>query len=129
MAFRIPHVIDMTFVRENAVDDERLDMTRWHIYSTPKGVVSSWPSLQATTTRQKSKLIGIVHDMTTILYSESDPPISARTILDLYKRFILWREDFAEALIGVAAENNGHGLPHILSLLYVCHCHKSQALT
>ena len=119
MTFRVPHAIDISYVRDNVLDDKQLDLTRWHIYSTPSSLVPSRPSFQATTTRQKAKLIAIVYDMTTTLYSHRNPPISARSILDLYGRFLLWREEFAKALVSLDTTNSGYGLPHILSLLSV----------
>lgn len=117
LTFRAPPSIEMSSAHDNIADDERVDLSRWHIYSTPSGAVSSWPSLQATTTRQKAALVSIIKDIVHTLYAEHQPAISATSVLRLYQRLVIWREDLADIIVNVEANNNGHNLPHVLSLL------------
>lgn len=117
VTFRVPHDINIPYVRESTADEERRDMTRWHMYTTPSGLISSWPSLQATTTKQKSKLIAIIYEINSTVHSDRMSPIPASAILGFYRRLLSWREEFSEVLVDVEADNNGYGLPHIVSLL------------
>jgi hypothetical protein len=117
VTFRVPHDINIAYVRESSADEERLDMTRWHMYTTPSGLISSWPSIQATTAKQKAKLIAIIYEITSTVHSDRVPPIPAQAIHEFYRRLVSWREEFSEVLEDMEVDNKGYGLPHILSLL------------
>jgi hypothetical protein len=75
----------------------------------------SWPGIVATTNREKSKLLDIVNDVTTMFYSNTGSSIQAHHILQYYARYINWREELPRSIGDI--ENNNETLPHVLSLL------------
>jgi hypothetical protein len=76
----------------------------------------AWPSLLATTNKEKAKLTDIINDVTTLLYEQQSESISARQVLKLYKRYLAWRKELP-SIIGDIEVNKGQTLPHVLSLL------------
>jgi hypothetical protein len=114
--FQVPSRIDLGAIQEDDGSEALRDDASWHFYSHTNDRVGSWPSLQATISRQKSKLILIIEDVTTALYSQQSPRISAQQILEFYGRFVNWRSALP-AVIGNMETNKSQALPHALSLL------------
>jgi hypothetical protein len=96
--------------------DEGLDDAKWYFYRFVNDSCPAWSGLVATTNREKDKLMDINKDVTTMLYNPSGPPIQASQILELYARYINWRESLPDS-IGDIENNNSQALPHVLSLL------------
>ncbi|TAQ83428.1 hypothetical protein B7494_g8248 [Chlorociboria aeruginascens] len=94
------------------------DNSMWHYYRFMNDEAPYWPSLFATTNQQKSALLAIINDTTTMMYSQFSQPISAIEILKYYRRFTIWRNDLPSALTDIE-DHNAQPLPHVLSLLYV----------
>lgn len=97
--------------------DALLDNAKWYLYRQPNDKYpSAWPGLLATTNREKTKLMKIVHDIVTIMYAFHGPQRAALDILQLYARLVAWREELPQELKAVEGSKS-HPLPHILSLL------------
>lgn len=116
MTFQIP-----TSLRDDlpqSVDNfgNELDEAKWYFYRFVNDQCPAWSGLVATTNREKSKLMDISKDVTTMLYNPSGPPIQASQILQHYARYLSWRERLPSS-IGDIENNNSQALPHVLSLL------------
>ncbi len=98
-------------------NDDEMDEANWYFYRFVNDQCPAWSGLVATTNREKTKLTDIIHDVTTILYNKSGPPIQAGQILQQYTRYVRWRERLPSSIGDI--ENNSQALPHVLSLLYV----------
>ncbi|KAH8656216.1 hypothetical protein BGZ60DRAFT_385086 [Tricladium varicosporioides] len=96
--------------------DTKLDNARWYFYRYVNDQCPAWPSLLATTNREKSKLIRIIQEVSVMLYTQQGPLLSARRILQQYNKFVAWREDLP-SIIGDIEQNSCQVLPHVLSLL------------
>lgn len=110
-----PTVVAMTFEDDEEYDDG-LDREPWYCYRYAKDAPPPWPSIVATTNREKSKLVDIIEDSTTMMYSSNGAHLTARDVLQMYGRFMAWREDLPNS-IGQIDSNSGQALPHVLSLL------------
>jgi len=118
MTFQVPATVD--YMAFDAVEEYELtlDDARWYFYRFVSDQCPAWPGLLATTNREKSKLIRIIQDVATMLYSQQSPRLSAHNVLLQYSRFVAWKEDLP-SVIGDIENNNSQALPHVLSLLYV----------
>jgi len=65
---------------------------------------------------RKSKLTAIIQDVSTMMYTQQGPQISAHHLLQQYSRLVKWREELP-SMIGNIENNNSQALPHVLSLL------------
>jgi len=99
----------------NQNDEDTIDNHKWGYYRYVNDKTPAWAGLLATTNREKAKLIDIIKDSTTLMYSPGQT-IYARQVLQLYDRFMGWRSDLP-ASIGNIEKNNSQPLPHVLSLL------------
>ena len=68
-------------------------------------------SLALLTARESAKLYRIVHECI-LVYCGIRDKISADSLLDVYQRYIRWKEDLPPDLRSVS----GQPLPHVLSL-------------
>ncbi|RDL38889.1 uncharacterized protein BP5553_03229 [Venustampulla echinocandica] len=96
--------------------DLKLDDAKWYFYRYINDQCPAWPGLLATSNREKSKLMEIVQDVATMMYSQQSSVVSAQQVLQQYSRFISWREDLPKVL-GDVENNTSQALPHVLSLL------------
>lgn len=117
MTFHLPSTIAL-IPFENPEDDESLDDAKWYFYRFVDDQCPAWPSLLATTNREKSKLIDIIQDVVTMMYGRQSPGIDASQILQQYSRYATWRRELP-SVIGNIENNTGQALPHVLCLLSV----------
>lgn len=96
--------------------DTKLDEAKWYFYRYVNDQCPAWPSLLASTNREKTKLLNIISDVTAMLYTPHGPQITAPRVLEQYGRFVTWREELP-GRIGNIESNNSQALPHVLSLL------------
>lgn len=97
-------------------DDTSLDEARWYFYRDDDRDCPAWPGLLATTNRQKSKLIGIMNDVTTAMYAPNGFPITAPQVLKSYTKLVTWRKELPNSF-GDFDNKSRPPLPHVLSLL------------
>ncbi|KAG9243582.1 hypothetical protein BJ878DRAFT_112552 [Calycina marina] len=96
--------------------DNGIDEARWYCYRNVRGECPAWPSLLATTNRQRTKLVAIIDEVSTMFYSPIRNPITARQVLHSYSKLAAWRESLPHSIGGI--ENRSSPLlPHALSLL------------
>ncbi|PBP20368.1 hypothetical protein BUE80_DR008851 [Diplocarpon rosae] len=95
MTFQVAPSIDS--VPESSIegdDSDNEDVANWYHYCfASENPVERWPSLLATTNREKSKLNIILQDIATMFYSRPDARISALEFLHQYRRLKEWREE------------------------------------
>ena len=115
MTFQLPTTISL-MPYEDPEDDELLDDAKWYFYRYVHDQCPAWPSLLATTNREKSKLIEIIQDVVTMMYGQQSLGIDASQILHLYSRYVTWRRELP-SVIGNVENNSGQALPHVLCLL------------
>ncbi|CAL3969898.1 hypothetical protein PZA11_007552 [Diplocarpon coronariae] len=118
MTFQVAPIIDL--VPECSVerdDSDNQDVANWYHYrfasETP---VERWPSLLATTNREKSKLNVILQDIATMLYTRPDARISALEFLHQFRRLREWRDELPDEISNIEGHKR-QVLPHVLSLL------------
>jgi len=117
MTFQVPPPVNYPAQFDDVEENgDSVDETKWYFYRYLNDQCPAWSSFLATTNREKSKLIAIIQDMVTMMYTLYGPRLSARQVLHLYGRFVTWREDIPSA-IGNIEHNNSQALPHVLSLL------------
>jgi hypothetical protein len=123
MTFRVLPDVNKTTSGDSTPDNEehnmQIDEIRWASCLNPRDneIQTVWdPSLAVITNREKTKLLDIVYDVEVLLYSSGGPLISAQDILNMYSRFITWREDLPCA-IGNTSNKRTRLLPHALSML------------
>jgi hypothetical protein len=116
MTFRVPMPLTSIPFHSNKEHDLGLDNTNWYFYRNVNDQCPAWPSLLATTNREKARLIDIINDVTTILYGQRSDRISAREVIEQYKRYLGWRAELPN-IIGDIEVNKSQPLPHVLSLL------------
>lgn len=73
-------------------------------------------TLFAIANREKSKLIEIIGDAVTLMYTQHGPQITALQVLQLYNRFISWHDGLSSTIANVAGEH-GQAPHYVLSLL------------
>jgi hypothetical protein len=97
-------------------NDNNLDDAKWYFYRYVNDQCPAWPSLLATTNREKSKLVAIIYDAVTKMYTPDGEGLTANAVLHLYSRFVAWREELPSS-IGNIESYTSQALPHVLSLL------------
>jgi hypothetical protein len=115
VTFRSPPVLSFCAVEDTHDKESSLDELPWYFYPNEDDQCPAWPSLLATTNREKMKLISIIDDVTWMMYGSSSKVITARQVLEHYGRFIAWRTALPQILGDV--EHNSQTLPHVLSML------------
>ncbi|KFY07189.1 hypothetical protein V492_07369 [Pseudogymnoascus sp. VKM F-4246] len=113
--FQFPAILAFRDV-ENAPDEgAALDERVWYCYRFEDDQCPYWPSLLATTNREKIKLINIINDVSMMIWSPLSNTITARHVLEQYRKFVAWRAALPSILGDVDRVNQA--LPHVLSLL------------
>ena len=84
-----------------------------HLGDEPK---DEEPGLVMTTSAHYAMLVRIIHETCHLFYDINREIISARDILQLYERYLKWREEIPDE-IGDAGEDT-QALPHVISLQY-----------
>jgi hypothetical protein len=119
MTCQIPVAVDCDGLDGIEEWDAKLDARTWYLYRYASEVEPRhFPSLLATTNREKSKLIDIIEETTAMLYTLSTACITAHHILELYSRFARWRDELPDVLKNLGSRKIP-ALPHVLSLWYV----------
>ena len=115
MTFHVPSkaIFEPTEFTEEI--EESLDEAKWYFYRYPNVQCSSWPGLLATSNREKSKLLEIIHCNST-MYNQEGPRLSAQDVLRQYGKLMTWRNELPDVL-GNIESNTSQALPHVLSLL------------
>jgi hypothetical protein len=115
VTFQFPSILELRDIENTHDEEDSLDNMRWHFYRFEKGQCQSWPSLLATTNREKVKLVSIINDVSMMIWSPLSNTITARHVLEQYSKFVAWRVALPSILGD--AETGTQGLPHVLSLL------------
>jgi hypothetical protein len=116
ITFQVPPGFNHGLYKIIEESDTKLDDAKWYFYRYMRDSCPAWPGLMATTNREKSKLIGIISDVSMMMYSENAAPITAIAVLQQYNRLVAWRGELPET-IGNIEYNSSQALPHVLSLL------------
>lgn len=114
--FQAPLIITSPPFEGSEDNDEILDVENWNFYRYVSDQCPPWPCLLDTTNREKSKLIDIINDAATKMYSPHAEKLGADDVLRLYGRFLTWRKELPSS-IGNIESHNSQALPHVLSLL------------
>ncbi|KAL5351050.1 hypothetical protein ACLOAV_004624 [Pseudogymnoascus australis] len=115
VTFQSPTPLRFRPVENNSDEEASVDESQWSFDLYENGQCTAWPSLLATTNRQKMKLIDVISDASLMMYGSHLNVITAHHVLDLYGRFITWRA--ALPLLIRDVESSSKALPHVLSLL------------
>jgi hypothetical protein len=115
VTFQSPTPLRCSPVENNSDEEASLDESPWSFHLLEIDQCTAWPSLLATTNRQKIKLIDVISDASLMMYGSHLNVITAHHVLDLYGRFITWRA--ALPLIIRDVEPSNMVLPHVLALL------------
>jgi hypothetical protein len=116
ITFQVPPTISSALYNAVEENDNKLDAAKWYFYRYANDQCPAWPSLLATTNREKSKLTAIIQDVTAMMYTQQGPKISPHHVLQQYSRLATWREELP-SMVGNIENNNSQALPHVLSLL------------
>ena len=116
MTFRVASTFNHVPIDLIESNEEELDNADWYFYRFVNDQCPAWPGLIATTNREKSKLIRIIHDITTMMYGSQVQTIAAIDVLQLYRRLVTWRRELP-GKIGDVENNSSQTLPHVISLL------------
>lgn len=116
MTFQVPAIINFTLSETYNDNLGEHDDAKWYFYRYASDQCPAWPGLLATTNREKSKLIAIISDVATMMYTKQGPGVTAGHVLQQYGRFLTWRDELP-AEIGNIEDNSSQALPHVLSLL------------
>lgn len=116
MTFQVPPIIESAPYDGIEENDASLDNENWYPYRHARLQPEARRSLLATTNREKSKLTVILQDISTMIYTQRGPSITARQFLHQYSRLRAWRDELSEEL-GNVKDNSQQILPHVLSLL------------
>ncbi|PBP15634.1 hypothetical protein BUE80_DR013600 [Diplocarpon rosae] len=115
MTFQVAPSIDS--VPESSIegdDSDNQDVANWYHYCfASENPVERWPSLLATTNKEKSKLNIILQDIATMFYSRPDARISALEFLHQYRRLKEWREELPDEIRNIEGHKR-RVLPHLL---------------
>lgn len=95
------------------------DANIWRYYRSPgdERDMPTRPSHAIMSAGYQSLLFQVVSD-TIRLYCGLEGTITAGAIIDLYRRFLLWKEDLPPAL-KTASGMNEEALPHVIYLQYI----------
>jgi hypothetical protein len=113
MTFQVPPHIDLVPLDPIQGFDDDLDETQWQLYRDVNDPHPALPGLLATTNREKSKLVEII-TATATMYTQHGPRLNAQQVLQMYKRFVSWRDELPSGIADVGS--NSQALPHVLSL-------------
>ncbi|EKD15425.1 hypothetical protein MBM_06641 [Drepanopeziza brunnea f. sp. 'multigermtubi' MB_m1] len=116
MTFQAPPIIDLAAYDGVEANDANQDIAKWYIYRYAKQQPEAWPSLLATTNREKSKLNAILQDIALMIYTRRDIHISAKQFLHQYERLKKWREGLPDEIGNIEGQDRPV-LPHVLYLL------------
>lgn len=113
----IPELQPPQYAEEVARWEEEVDELCWKQYRSPLDFSGepTFSCLTATTNREKSKLIEIIHDATILLYDKTGSRIYAEDVLAIYRRLLVWRENLPEKIANTG-KKDVQMLPHVLSL-------------
>jgi len=111
-----PRIVTARFEGLEDIDDNADDLRKWYFYRYFGDETPGWPALLATTDREKSKLMKIINDAATLMYSTEGARLTAAVVLDIYARFVAWRRMLPQS-IGNIDSYKSQALPHVLSLL------------
>jgi hypothetical protein len=114
--FQVPLKINSATFEDIEDYDDKMDESPWYFYRYVNDNVPAWPGLLATTNREKSKLIDIINDATTMMYTSQAARVTANDVLHLYSRFVTWREELPSSIAHIESHKS-QALPHVLSLL------------
>lgn len=114
--FQVPPTVISAAFEDNEDYDDKLDEEPWWCYRYVNDTTPPWPGILATTNREKSKLIDIINDTTSMMYTSQGTKLTANDVLRLYSRFVMWREELPSS-IGKIESHSSQALPHVLSLL------------
>lgn len=115
MTFQFPTTLRFRDVENTQDEEASLDMSAWYFYRHEEDQCPAWPSLLATTNREKIKLISIINNVNMMICSPLSTTIKARQVLEQYGKFVAWRVALPSSLGD--AETSTQALPHVLSLL------------
>ncbi|KAJ5052033.1 uncharacterized protein L3040_001793 [Drepanopeziza brunnea f. sp. 'multigermtubi'] len=118
MTFQAPPIIDLAAYDGVEANDANQDIAKWYIYRYAKQQPEAWPSLLATTNREKSKLNAILQDIALMIYTRRDIHISAKQFLHQYERLKKWREGLPDEIGNIEGQDRPV-LPHVLYLLII----------
>lgn len=82
-----------------------------HLGDEPK---DEEPGLVMTTSAYYAMLVHIIHETCHLFYSAHTEIISARDILQLYERYLNWREELPYEIADAGEDTQA--LPHVISL-------------
>lgn len=86
----------------------------YHLYNqSDDSPISNQPSYALLTASEMAKMCRIIHE-SALLYSGVDGKVSAGHLLQVYRRYVQWKEELAPPICDVAGDNDA--LPHVLSL-------------
>lgn len=115
MTFQFPSLLEIREVENTHDEEDSLDELPWYFYRHEEERCPAWPSLLATTNREKIKLISIINDVSMMLCNPLSNTITARQVLEQHGKFVDWK--VALPTILGDAETITQALPHVLSLL------------
>ncbi|KFY22914.1 hypothetical protein V493_06239 [Pseudogymnoascus sp. VKM F-4281 (FW-2241)] len=115
VTFQPPSILRFCDVENTHDKEASLDESAWYFYRYEDDQCPAWPSLLATTNREKIKLISIINSVSMMICSPLSHTITARQVLEQYGRFAAWRVALPPILGD--AETSTQALPHVLSLL------------
>lgn len=89
----------------------------WRFYRRPgdKGHIPRRPSYSILTAYHQAKLYRVVHE-TINIFCGARGKITARVVLECYKRYLSWKEDLPPQLAQV--DTDAQAMPHIIFLQY-----------
>lgn len=67
-----------------------------------------------TMAKENAKLSRILHDTVTSFYDGQNTALTARAILQQYKRYLTWKEELPPTI--ASTDGNRQPLPHVLYL-------------
>lgn len=113
----IPELQSTRLTKDIDLWEAEIDNHIWKPYQIPTDFIGgpTFPCLTATTEREKSKLIDIIHDATMLLHNTTGPRIFAEDLWTMYRRLLTWHEELPKE-IGITGGKEVQILPHVLSL-------------
>lgn len=114
MTFQIPPAIDIPTHGIQSLNE--LYNAKSNIRASGSVSPHVQPGLFATANQEKFKLVAIIGDAVTLMYTQNGPLITALQVLQLYGRFVSWRDGLSSEIASVF-NGDGQAPPHVLSLL------------
>lgn len=96
-------------------DVAQKDNLHWYYYRFEADEPPAWPCALATTAIERAKLTAIIRDVTELYHGYQRGSISARDVLQQYKRYNTWRKELSASLGDI--ENHSQAMPHVLTML------------